>query len=625
MADHFLTKTTIDLNDCIEVDGVLALDKYPALRQVLQDKASPEVAELFAEPLLSRGNDAAAATVSWYSDVEGEGTPLTKLDKTARGDVEAALSRDLASLRPLLDDPDGGRLVGAALHISDLENVWVVRGRPVILNWGMYAAGTGRDTAARTSQFSQTLGRFLPLAAAPPLTAAEQKDRPAAPSENTAQADPAGDAGTAGAAETASAARQTATAAAMAQPVHANPQERTPARGGWIAPLVLLLLFGLILLWLLLPGTRLFPAAPVAAVSDEAAVALTDDVNRALRERVATLKAAIEGAQCRADGTLLLPEGRTIEGLLPSDPENPEDGPGTQVEGSVTPMLPPDPARVEVPGGTGPEGATLSNLGMLDLLEERTVLVIAAGATESQTGSGFFIGPDSIITNFHVVDGATDIYVINHALGGLQAARMVHGVGPFSETSSDLALLRVPGQNRPHYTLYRSDDTLRLQSVIAAGFPGDVLETDAVFAALQAGDPTATPDLTVTDGVVNAEQSLSDANRVLLHSAPISQGNSGGPLVDLCGRVVGVNTFVRRGNVRTLNFALATDDLIGFLDGTGVTPDVVTQPCRPSVARPSPPPSETAEVQAPNGDDPTPSEAGDAAPGTTPPATEQDG
>jgi S1-C subfamily serine protease len=67
----------------------------------------------------------------------------------------------------------------------------------------------------------------------------------------------------------------------------------------------------------------------------------------------------------------------------------------------------------------------------------------------------------------------------------------------------------------------------------------------------------------------------------------MSQGNSGGPLVDMCGRVIGVNTFVRQGNLRNLNFALSTDGLIRFLAGTGVQPGVVSQACLPELTRPS--------------------------------------
>ena len=107
---------------------------------------------------------------------------------------------------------------------------------------------------------------------------------------------------------------------------------------------------------------------------------------------------------------------------------------------------------------------------------------------------------------------------------------------------------------------------------------------------MNAGDVSAVPELTVTDGSVNTEQALSETTNAVVHSAPISKGNSGGPLIDMCGRVVGVNTFVVQGPMRNLNFALATDDLLAFLAGTPAAPTVSGEVCEPLVARPTPVP-----------------------------------
>ena len=58
----------------------------------------------------------------------------------------------------------------------------------------------------------------------------------------------------------------------------------------------------------------------------------------------------------------------------------------------------------------------------------------------------------------------------------------------------------------------------------------------------------------------------------------------------MCGRVVGVNTFVVQGPLRNLNFALATDDLLAFLADTPAAPVVTGDACVPLVARPTPVP-----------------------------------
>jgi S1-C subfamily serine protease len=216
-------------------------------------------------------------------------------------------------------------------------------------------------------------------------------------------------------------------------------------------------------------------------------------------------------------------------------------------------------------------------------------MVLVGTVQGMSAGTGFFVAPDLMVTNFHVIEGATpeNIFVTNKSLGGLQRVEILKTLGPMREVGADFALLRVPGVNQPFYSLRQSDASMRLQSVIAAGYPGDLLRTDSQFKALRDGDVSAVPELTVTDGTVNTEQALSAVTRAVVHSAPISKGNSGGPLIDLCGRVVGVNTFVVQGPMRNLNFALATDDLLSFLADTPVNAEVSGEACVPLVARPS--------------------------------------
>jgi S1-C subfamily serine protease len=277
-----------------------------------------------------------------------------------------------------------------------------------------------------------------------------------------------------------------------------------------------------------------------------------------------------------------------MEGLLPPRPGAPDAAPGSRTQADPAPALPAPGDRVVVADTPGAEGETL-----ISVIEARTAMVLvrlAAGGLS--TGSGFFIAPDLFVTNHHVVAGAdpANVFVINRALGRARPAEIVTSRGPFDAVGADFALLRVPGAAAPFFPLLRPGATLKLTGVIAAGYPGDVLQGDAAFAALRQGDGAAVPDLTVTDGLVNTEQDLPGRARLLVHSAPISRGNSGGPLVDLCGRVVGVNTFVRQGPMRNLNFALSTPDLIDFLGASGALTSVVTQACQPVVLRPSPPP-----------------------------------
>lgn len=592
MADHFLTKSPLDRAACLAHGTGLALESYPALHTALIAGAGPDAARLFAEPLISRGNDQAAPTVAWYTDVEGEGTPLSRLDETEQAQLNEVLTRELRSMRDLIDDPDDGPLISAALHVLGPDDIWSVGGRPVIINWGMVPAEIGRDRPSRSGHYAATLGRFLPLGSAPPLTDAERRmrrDEIAASPRGTAAAAVAGGAAAGALAANAAAADDGPKPQDTAPPPPEDPpsapdhpaeRRRVPLLA-WL-PLVLLLLLATgTLVWLLLPQTRLFPEQRAAAISDAEALALAEGVNRSLEERLASLRTALAGAVCEPTGTLLMPDGRTIEGLLPPDPDNPGDGPGRVAEASPTPILPPDPARVQ------PQGDTAS---LLEVIDARTALVLVT-APQVGNGTGFFVGPDLLVTNYHVVEGAEpgSIYVTSKALGSARPAEVLKLDGPFETTGVDFALLRVPGVSQSAFEIHTSDQSLRLQSVIAAGYPGDLMSTDREFRALIDGDASAVPELAVTDGAVTTEQTFSERTQLVVHSAPISRGNSGGPLVDMCGRVVGVNTFVREGDLRNLNFAFSMRDLAVFLRDTPAVPTIVSQSCQPQIARPAPP------------------------------------
>ena len=631
MARYFLTKTTVEPGALVEVAGTPALERYDALVQSLEGVADPASIGVLAEPLLSHGNDVAPATVVWYSSYPGEPRRLSDLDPDRREAILSTMRARLVEITKGLSNPDFGPLVGAALSILDPDDIYVVDGQPILVGWGMVPPEANRSTSARNRHFAQSMARHLPLAEAPPLTAEEWRSRRVAapPPEEEASTAPARLAARffsrkrAGAAAAAAAAAAPEAAAPEASGAGAPPAPpvRPERRGGgwrWI-PLGLLLLISVAaLVWLLQPGTRLMPPVPAAPlIGDNEALRIAREANAALGERAGLLEEALEGARCTAAGELVLPDGRTPEGfLLPSVGERAD---GAPVVGDALPdaLLPPDPNRVEVPPEVrGGEAEVQDVATLLDLIDKRTALVLVTG-TEFGTGSGFFVGPDLLVTNDHVVAGVGPggaVYVINEHLGEAHGAHVLNRLGPLEVSGGDFALLRVPGANAPFFTLRDSTETMRLQNVIAAGFPGVILDTDENFARLTSGDPGAIPALAVTDGIVNVEQNLGGSTRVIIHTAEISGGNSGGPLVDGCGRVVGVNTFGRlddRTN-RFLNFALASTDLLQFLDGAGAQTARSAGPCVPRVRVATPPPPLEAEE---DGSEPSePEEAAEAAP-----------
>ncbi len=572
MAEHFLVKTKVDLADCLVSGAELAVEQYETLVAFLTDRAGPSTARLFAEPLISRGNDVAPPTIAWYSDFEGEGRPYSELDESARADLSDVLSRRLAPLADLVDDGDAGRLVRAALNTLDPDSVWSVGGRPVILNWGMLPRAMQGDERATARHFKATLGRFMALEGGAAVAPAAGGPSPVGASPVAPAAVPAAPV------VAASAASPPPRSAAVAVS-----RGRVPLYA-WLPLVILLLLAGGVLTWLLMPGTRLFAAQPPARfVSEGGEVEVAASVNAALEARIKELEQGLAGATCQPDGTLLMPDGVTIEGMASPAPATPMEAAGTQVAVAGSAVLPGDPARLQT------ETAASARESLLKAIEERTVLVIVRSPRGISTGSGFFVGPGLIVTNDHVVEGALPdgILVSSAGIGKAVGASVLKASGPFSETGADFALLQVEDTRQPAYSIYLPDESLKLNEVFAAGFPGDVMQTDAHFTALRQGTMDSVPDLTITDGSVNTEQDLTASTLAFVHSAPISEGNSGGPLVDSCGRVVGVNTFVRKGPMRNLNFALSARDLLAFLKDTPVTPVVVTQACRAEILRPS--------------------------------------
>ena len=391
----------------------------------------------------------------------------------------------------------------------------------------------------------------------------------------------------------------------------------------WLAPLIAVLVLALILLFLLIPGVLLYaPEQPALATPGlDQDLALRRDINEALRERVEALRGAVEENVCRADGELVLPDGRTPDGLTPRA-EGETGAPESPPERSPQALLPPDPQALVPPDdGAAPDPSFTGSL--VDLLDQATVLVVVA-AEDGAIGSGFFVAPNIVVTNRHVVEGAgpDQLFVTNQALGGLQPARILHITTSSDIGTPDYAVLEVPSaEGLPQLAL--ASQVARLDNVVAGGFPGVIMDTDINFQALRNGDPSAIPQMAVTQGVVTVIQQASQDLPVIIHTANISPGNSGGPLIDSCGRVVGVNTFIRvdQESSSRLNYALQASALATFLSERNVPYRLLEDTCQPQVAQAAPPPAPGPEPAPPEGDVPADPPEGDApvAPPEVPP------
>ena len=168
-------------------------------------------------------------------------------------------------------------------------------------------------------------------------------------------------------------------------------------------------------------------------------------------------------------------------------------------------------------------------------------------------GSGFFITDDGyVVTNYHVVEGANTFYVIDHTEEEYTASLVGY------DATNDIALLKVEGEGFSPVSIGSSDQLVVGERVAAIGNPlGELTST------LTVGYVSAKDRVITTDGT---------AINMLQTDAAINSGNSGGPLFNMKGQVVGIITAKYSGtsssgaSIEGIGFAIPMDDVIGMLD-----------------------------------------------------------
>src|SRR5690606_16730607 len=169
--------------------------------------------------------------------------------------------------------------------------------------------------------------------------------------------------------------------------------------------------------------------------------------------------------------------------------------------------------------------------------EERTV--------PRGVGSGFFISEDGyILTNNHVVSEATDIYVT--LTDGREFKAKVVG----TDERTDVALIKIDATGMPAMPIGNPKELRKGQWVLAIGSPFGL-------------------ESTVTAGIVSAiGRDTGDYLPFIQTDVAVNPGNSGGPLIDLQGRVVGINSQIvsRSGGFMGISLAIPIDEAMRVVD-----------------------------------------------------------
>lgn len=176
----------------------------------------------------------------------------------------------------------------------------------------------------------------------------------------------------------------------------------------------------------------------------------------------------------------------------------------------------------------------------------------------ASSGTGFIVSEDGyVVTNFHVVDGATKLVVITS--NGQEYEATLVGY----ESINDIAVLKIQASGLPYVTL-GSSDALQVGELVMA-----------------IGNPLGELTSTLTVGYVSAKNRVINTDgsylNMLQTDAAINSGNSGGPLFNAAGQVVGVTTAKYSGTsasgatIEGIGFAIPIDDTKDLID------DLVTQ------------------------------------------------
>lgn len=220
--------------------------------------------------------------------------------------------------------------------------------------------------------------------------------------------------------------------------------------------------------------------------------------------------------------------------------------------------LGPEPINPVDPPSDGAVTAAVSAIGSHSVVK---VTGVAAGCAKALEGSGWVVAPERVVTNAHVVAGVDEPSVQTGGVGPLHHARVV-----VFDAARDLAVLSVPGLKAPAIPL--GTDLSSADPAVVAGFPGD--------GALRLGAARVRSVFTAVGADIYGEPGV--RRQVYSLFTTVRPGNSGGPLLDPAGHVVGV-VFARSLEDDTTGYALTLEEAAPVLDRASATVPLNTGRC----------------------------------------------
>lgn len=171
-----------------------------------------------------------------------------------------------------------------------------------------------------------------------------------------------------------------------------------------------------------------------------------------------------------------------------------------------------------------------------------SIFVIYSG---NYAGSGFAVGQNTVVTNAHVIGNSNDIVITTYNGEAYRASIYL------IDNSFDIAVLSVDEANFAPLPIGNCDELKIGSDIYAIGAPKSM-------------------DYTLTKGVVSSKARTINGRDYIQIDAAINSGNSGGPLLNNVGEVVGVNS-MKLTNAEGIGLAIPISEVISFIENNGVT------------------------------------------------------